>query len=203
MGGNTSKYEAAPLVAPQKPHAAFAYSFCLPHPVSLIINQKISFSGGDFSVKDANGTLWFRSDGRSFGWSQKVTMFDAAGQPVLNIKRQIAFFQREYVIHAGGSSGAVIADVVAPPTMVGSSNSILVTLLDGRRVEFVMKGSAFGFEAYIFIGHPRNGGLQVAKVARAPGIFGTDSLSIVAAPNVDIALLVALAILFDEEMQKK
>ncbi|KAL7751241.1 hypothetical protein RI367_003447 [Sorochytrium milnesiophthora] len=196
MGGSTSQYQNAPLASPLKPLAVFAPTFCLSHAVTLTVKQKVSLNGNEFSAKDADGRLWFRSDGRSFSWSDKVVLYDANEQAVLNIKRKSTLWTNKYVMHVGAGSGQVVVNIVAPLTWGGASYRIAVTLRDGRCVDLSLKGSAWRYGAYIFMGHPREGGQLVAKIARTPGIISMDKFSIEAAPNVDIALLVVLTILF-------
>ncbi|KAL7747127.1 hypothetical protein RI367_007485 [Sorochytrium milnesiophthora] len=202
MGGSTSQYQNAPLGAPSTPLAVFAPTFCLSHAVTLTIKHTVTLSSSDLSVTDASGLLWFRGDGRSFSWSDKVLLYDADGQAVLNIERKRALWDGKYVMHVGESSREAVVTVATPLDWDASSNPIAVTLHDGSGIDLFVKGSKWSACASIFIGRPRNGGQLVARIVRNSGGFSTSKLSIEAAQNVDIALLVALAILFDEEMNK-
>ncbi|KAL7752965.1 hypothetical protein RI367_001416 [Sorochytrium milnesiophthora] len=203
MGNHTSKYELLSLMPQQKPFAVCSPHFCMPTETRLSIQEKVSWSGDDFKVKDASGTVWFWCDGKAFSLVRdKKVLLDASGQPVLNIKDRISFPHKGFSIYVGGHSERKVAHISQKMQMTGATILIDVTLLDGRQTQLVIKGSYAAFSAFIFAGHPRSGGQLLAKISRQPSIFGTilerDRYVLQVAPGVDVAFMVALCIVLDE-----
>ena len=69
--GNSSSAPQSPLVAQPVPIGVFP-SFVFQQEIVLVLKEKaFSFSGDDFSVKDVNGNVVFRFDGRALSMRQK------------------------------------------------------------------------------------------------------------------------------------
>lgn len=73
--GNSSSAPLAPLTPQQVPvgvHPPFTYG----QEITLLLKEKVfSFSGDDFSVKDVNGNVIFRLDGRTMSLRGKKSTY--------------------------------------------------------------------------------------------------------------------------------
>ncbi len=73
---------AVVVVAPQ---------YCLPHAVSLAVTKKVlSFSGGDWTIRDPAGKILFRVDGKVWTVRDRRYLLDAAGHKVIRMQQKVS-----------------------------------------------------------------------------------------------------------------
>ncbi|KAJ3669422.1 hypothetical protein LUZ60_011372 [Juncus effusus] len=64
--------------------------FCVPYVVNLTVTKKkLSLSDGDFSVKDVNGNLLMKVQGRIFSLRERRVLCDPAGIPIISMQQKM------------------------------------------------------------------------------------------------------------------
>ncbi|TPX68094.1 hypothetical protein SpCBS45565_g03328 [Spizellomyces sp. 'palustris'] len=215
MGADISKFEAVQLQPLPQPIAAIDPRFCLQQPVSLLIKEKIfSFSGDDFSIKDATtGQVYFKVDGRAFmSLREKKTFLDAYGQPIMNMKQQLMAFVPNHSLYYGNDSKNKILDIRAHFTLM--KPKLTVTFTDknnGIKCEIGLKGNWLARRSLIWIDIGCKGvenRIFIAKVT-SPILTGRNMFFdkqdylLTVVPGMDIALLVAVCVALDERSRDK
>jgi hypothetical protein len=65
--------------------------YCLPHAVSLAVTKKVlSFSGGDWTIRDPAGKILFRVDGKVWTVRDRRYLLDAAGHKVIRMQQKVS-----------------------------------------------------------------------------------------------------------------
>ncbi|KAL7748565.1 hypothetical protein RI367_005976 [Sorochytrium milnesiophthora] len=210
-GSSTSGqyHYTAPLVSQAKPLAAIAYSFCLPTAVHLTLAPATAAAkarGKDFEVHDATSkTVWFTSEGKLP--ADTVALHDANDDILLSLKgspsRSTTAWSRHY-IHSGPDPSRLAADIQHSNINVsGSTFHVDVRTLDDRTVRFYCKVPEESYDTFVYLDDPRlvTYPRMIAKLIRMRDITaavakqaGPDSIGMVVAANVDIALVTTLAV---------
>ncbi|KAI8825107.1 tubby C-terminal-like domain-containing protein [Fimicolochytrium jonesii] len=208
--GASQSYQNIPLHASNPPIAAVDTRFILPNPVTLLLVEKpFSFSGDDFSIRDANnGTPYFKCSGRAMSLSQKKTFLDAYGKPVFNMKRErFAFLKPSHFLFLGEHSETKLCEIRSSFVVLKAKLTVVFkNLVDGTNVELGLKGNWLARDCMIWADYGCKGEANRKPIAtiKMPVlrtnnlIFGKQEYWLTAAPGVDIALLVAICIALDE-----
>lgn len=193
------------VVSPPQQICATEARFCLPHPVTLTLKEKLfSFSGDDFKIScNATGTPYFQCQGRAWSLREKKVLRDTYGNPVANFKEKLLSFTDSFDIYAGENSDKKICKCSASYTFVKAKMyTFFQDAITGVQKAVVLKGDWRDKRCVIYLGEPKNGGVPIAKVFRPFSLkghlFEKDSYVLEIAAGVDIALLVILCIAFDE-----
>ncbi|KND00253.1 uncharacterized protein SPPG_04584 [Spizellomyces punctatus DAOM BR117] len=215
MGGDISKFEAVQLQPLPHPIAAVDQRFCLQQPVSLLIKEKIfSFSGDDFSIKDATtGQVYFKVDGRALlSLREKKTFLDAYGQPIMNMKQQLLAFVPNHTLYYGNDSQNKILDIRAHFTLMKPKLSVNFTdKISGIPCEIGLKGNWLARRSLIWIDIGCKGEANRIFVAKVTSplltgrtvFFDKSDYLLTVMPGIDIALLVAICVALDERSRDK
>ncbi|KAJ3052457.1 hypothetical protein HK102_011878, partial [Quaeritorhiza haematococci] len=169
----------------------------------------LSFSGDDFKIKDAStGQVFFSIEGRMFGFGQKKTLLDYSGAPVASFKHQILTLLAKFDVYAGSDSSRHVLTVETKLTFLKSKLvTEFVNLVTGQRCRVVMKGNWRDKTAEVYLGEPKEGGRLIATLSRklnAKHLFmGQQDYQVTIQPGVDSALIVLLALAFDESQNEK
>jgi uncharacterized protein YxjI len=176
-------------------------------PVCLRLSEKVfSFSGDDFSIKDANsGQLWFQVKGKALSLKDKKQLFDINSQPVCNLKKEIlSFFAPKQYLYAGADSQQLLCTFTKSFTFFKAK--VVVEVLNkanGQMVQVHLKGNWFERNATISIGSMKEGGILIAQVSRVAfnmkEIFaGNQTYYVNMAPGCDAAFITMFCIALDE-----
>ncbi len=203
--GSSSDVQLVPL--PQQICATEA-RFCLPHPVTLNLREKLfSFSGDDFKIScAATGTPYFQCQGKTWSLREKKVLRDAYGTPVANFKEKLLSFTDSFDIYSGENSDKKICKCTTSYTFVKAKMyAFFQDAVSGAQKAIVLKGDWRDKRCVIYLGEPKSGGVPIAKVFRPFSLkghlFDKDSYRLEIAAGVDIALLVILCIAFDEHQR--
>ena len=199
MGTNLSKYNTEPV--PQNPPlVAIDPRFAIAQELTLIMRENFfSFTGGDFTIKDLSGVTFFKIDASALSLKQKKTLRDAYDQPVANFRHRVFdLFSRNYDIFAGSDESSPLFTIEVKFTF-GSVKMVarIRNMLTGQIHEIVMKGNFTSLNVGIFNGHPKEGGVAIAKIHK-PMFCLQDEFHLTIAPGVDAALIVFLCLALDE-----
>jgi len=160
----------------------------------------LSFSGDDFSIKDTKGVSYFKCKGKYISFHDRKYLYDIYDKPIITIKKNISLRFKQ-----------TLNDPVSDHEIASIKKSSLFSLrklvvkfynkATNQKETLVLKSDLISLSCGIYYGDKANAPLiaRVNKVIDAKTLFtNKDSYSLEIAPNVDMALMVALAIIFDE-----
>jgi len=197
-------YDDDPINPPKNDIVVVDPRFVFRMPVTLILREKIfCFSGDDFSIKDLNDVEYFRCKGKALSIRDKKVLYDLYQKPILNIQHKIFTMKGNIKIYADNEENKILATVNKKSFI--SVKKYIVEFYNqatGKNEYFDMKCDFFSFTCGIFYGHEKEGAPMVCKVTKKLDVklvFTTqENYYVQIAPGVDAALMVAIAICFDE-----
>jgi len=171
--------------------------FLAQRPVTLYLKEHVlSFSGDDFSIKDSNGMSYFKCKGKYITIHDRKYLYDIYNNPIITIKENISFRFKQTLNDP--KSGKKIASI--KKTSLLSFRSLTVKFFNkatNRKEILTVKGDLMSLSCGIYYGSTMIA--RVSKKLDAKTIFtNKDTYALEIAPNVDMALMVAIAIIFDE-----
>ncbi|KAJ9097776.1 hypothetical protein QFC20_006122 [Naganishia adeliensis] len=163
--------------------------------------RKISFSGDDFTVKDAvSGQVMFKVDGSAMAIRDNKTILDARGQPLFKLKKQLLSIHSTYI----GYSPTTKEPIFTVKSSFSFGTKLTATFRnvagDGREMELILRGNILDRSAEITTSQ----GVPVARISRSFAnagevFFDKQTYIVTVAPGVDAALLLAICICLDEK----
>ncbi|ORX90942.1 hypothetical protein K493DRAFT_229289 [Basidiobolus meristosporus CBS 931.73] len=180
--------------------------FCLPYEISLHLREKFfSFSGDDFSIKDASNTVeYFKCSGRTFSLREKKVLLDNTGAPVLNIRDQFFALVPNYKIYQGSDRNKLLFEIRAKFTLFKPKFTLHFTnLADGNPITLELKGDWLARRTVIRAINHLGVTTTIARVHSPIGtgrnlFLNKQDYYVTIAPGVDIAMIVAICICLDE-----
>ncbi|OUM62297.1 hypothetical protein PIROE2DRAFT_44444 [Piromyces sp. E2] len=196
---NYSSMEVTP--APH-PIAAIEQRFVFNQPITLLLDEKRSFSGDDFSIKDSNGVSYFKCKGKTFSFRDKKIIYDLYDKPIFNIQEN-AFIGHGQKIYAGKSTDKIIGSVSRKSMLKKNKYELSYTNIATGQSEILdLKCDFMGCSCGIFCGKEKDGAPMICSISKTKKLLSfvsdRDHYAIRIAPGVDAALMVALTIIFDE-----
>ncbi|OUM62292.1 hypothetical protein PIROE2DRAFT_51723 [Piromyces sp. E2] len=175
--------------------------FLAPQPVTLVLKEHVlSFSGDDFSIKDTYGTTYFKCKGKYMTIHDRKNLYDIYNNPIITMKENISIRFKQTLNDP--KDNHKIASI--KKTSMLSFRSLTVKFFNkatNKKEILTVKGDFVSLSCGIYYGN----GSRAPMIARVSKKFGAkslftskDSYYLEIAPNVDMALMVALAIIFDE-----
>lgn len=150
------------------------------------IRQKLLSLGDDFSILDEHGAVAFRVDGHFLGLTEKLTIYDAANQPVGLLRKRIVSLRQVYDLYRGNELFATI------------SKDLLTFFRDGFTVDvpgpndYSVSGSFLDHEYSFWRGRTK-----AAQVSKAWFSF-TDSYGVDVVDGEDALTILATVIVIDQ-----
>ncbi|ORX86173.1 DUF567-domain-containing protein, partial [Anaeromyces robustus] len=197
-------YNDDPISKPKKDVVCVDQRFVFQQPLTLILREKIfCFSGDDFSIKDPSGVEYFRCKGKLFSIRDKKILYDLYGQPILNIQHTIFTIKGNIKIYADDSDKSLLASINKKSFISIKKFIIEYYNKATEKTQYLdMKCDFFSFTCGIFDGHEKEGAPMIAKVSKRLDakllLTDRENYYLQIAPGVDAALMVAIAICFDE-----
>ncbi|CAO1635824.1 unnamed protein product [Jaminaea pallidilutea] len=163
--------------------------------------RKISFSGDDFTVKDAlTGNSVFKVEGKSFSLSGRKTVHDASGKALFTIRKKHFALKPTYYGEDSQSEQTVFT-VASSVFTIGTKLKVVFKNTAGRgeEMKLELRGDLFDRKAEITM----ESGQPVARVSRdfvnaGQLFFDKQTYVLTVAPGVDTALLLAICVCLDE-----
>jgi len=195
---NYSTKEVSP--APH-PIVGIEQRFVFNQPITLVLDEKRSFSGDDFSIKDTNGVSYFKCKGKTFSIRDKKVVYDLYDKPIFNIQEN-AFLGHGQKIYAGNTSNKIGSVSRKSIAKKNKYEYTYVNLATGQEEILDIKCDFFGCSCGIFCGKEKDGAPMICSISKTKQLMSfisdRDHYMIRIAPGVDAALMVALTIIFDE-----
>jgi len=187
--------------SPKVPIIGTEARFLAQQKVVLKVKEHIlSFIGDDFSIKDTNGVNYFKCKGKYVTLHDRKYIYDIYDNPIITIKKNISLRFKQTLNDP--VSDHEIASI--KKSSLFSFRKLVIKFYNkatNQKEVLVLKSDIMSLSCGIYYGDNSNAPMvaRVFKVLDAKTLFtNKDSYSIEIAPNVDMALMVALAIIFDE-----
>jgi len=195
-------YSSKEVSSPQNPVIGIEQRFVFNKPVTLLLDEKRSFSGDDFKIKDENGVAYFKCKGKAFSFRDKKVVYDLYDKPIFNIQENLLFGHGQKV-YAGKDTSTVLGSVHRRINLKNNKYEYSFTNLATNKQEVLdIKCDFFGCSCGIFYGKEKNGAPMICRITKTKKMLSLisnyDHYQITIAPGVDAALMVALTICFDE-----
>ncbi|KAJ4790963.1 LURP-one-like protein [Rhynchospora pubera] len=196
------------LVHPSPMMAVVGLQFCTPHVMGLTFTKKaFSFSGGDFIISDAKGTVLMKVQGHVLSFSPCRVLCDAAGTPIISMRiKPFSLHQRWNVYRGDWKDQRDLIFTVKEICMLQLKTELDVFLARNtteQHCNFKVKGSSFEKSWTLYLG---NSNTIIARTSRQSGIrsvlLGKDIFRATVYPNVDYAFVVAIIVILDEIIGK-
>lgn len=190
------------LEAMDTPFSVFGEQYCLDHAITLKVKEKaFTLSGDDFDIKDTDGNKYFKVKGSALSITDKKVLYDTDKKAVLSIEEKLITLSDKINIYQGKEGTKF---VIVSPEQNHLNNKCFVSFphrnIKNEYLEMVF--DTIGNECNIYYGSVNTGKL-ICKIKRKINakllLTSADDYKVEIAPNVDIALMVALAICFDED----
>ncbi|KAJ5109260.1 hypothetical protein N7456_005935 [Penicillium angulare] len=192
-------HQHTPLPPVSQPIALFS-EFVSDTPKTIILKEKIlSFSGDSFEIKLDNHEPILKVKGSWAPFHGRKKVEDMDGQHLFDITKEHMHLHTTYVIE--DPEGEKIVEIRSDFKFIGSKANITFHDRNGKPVTLGMSGKIFEHNADIVdqetgqvaahIRHQRFNGRKM--------MFGQDTYTVTVAPGVDMALIAALCICFDEK----
>ncbi|KAB8222965.1 tubby C-terminal-like domain-containing protein [Aspergillus novoparasiticus] len=168
---------------------------------SLVLKEKIlTLSGDSFDVKLVTGEPIFRIKGKPFSISGRKSVFDMEGNHLFDIVKERLHLHSTYVVQA--LDGSKLLEVKSSFSLIGSNATVSFTPSSTEGlVSLNMKGNWRSRKAAIVDAAT---GAVVAQIDRKRFnarqiFFHQQTYVVMVAPGVDLALITALCVCFDEK----
>ncbi|WVF71015.1 hypothetical protein IAT40_005811 [Kwoniella sp. CBS 6097] len=167
-------------------------------PTTLVLKEKVfSFSGDDFSVKDTNGYTVVRCHGQALSWRDRKVIVDANNNFLFGLRNKMMAIHKTFI--AENEGGTEIFRIRKRLSFGSKMEATFHNPATSQEVTLLLRGDFWGGSADITV----ENGPVVAQITRelmnARQIFGgQQTYFVTVAPGVDLALIAALCICFDE-----
>lgn len=195
-------YSSMNVVSPPRPVACVEQRFVFQQPLQLYLDEKYSFSGDDFTIKDSNGVSYFKCKGKTFSFRDKKVLYDLYDKPLINIQEN-AFYGHGMKVYAGKNTDKVLGSIHRKSLLKKNKYEFTYQNIATNQTEVLdMKCDFFGSSCGIFYGKEKEGAPMICSITKTKQMLSLfsnyDHYVINVAPGVDAALMVALTICFDE-----
>ncbi|OUM62308.1 hypothetical protein PIROE2DRAFT_44426 [Piromyces sp. E2] len=197
-------YSDDPIQPPKNDIVGIEPRFVFRNPLTLILREKIfSFSGDDFSIKDINNVEYFRCKGKALSIRDKKILYDLYQKPILNIQHKILTLKGNIKIYAEDKQDKILATINKKSFISVKKYIIEFYNQATEKTEYLdMKCDFFSYSCGIYYGHEKEGAPLICKITKKIDmklVFTTqENYFVQIAPGVDAALMMAIAICFDE-----
>ncbi|WVW80493.1 hypothetical protein I302_102477 [Kwoniella bestiolae CBS 10118] len=183
---------------PVNPPLGLHPNFFAKQPTTLVLKEKVfSWSGDDFSVKDTNGFTVVKCHGQAISFRDRKVINDPNGNFLFGLRNKLLTIHKTFI---GETQDERELFRIRKRMSFGSKMEATFTNPStGQPITLLLKGDFWGGSADISI----ENGPVVAQISRQ--VFNmrevfTDQQTyfVTVAPGVDLALIAAICICFDE-----
>ncbi|KAF5724221.1 DUF567 domain-containing protein [Fusarium mundagurra] len=166
---------------------------------TLIVREKIaSFTGDDFEVRHVNGQPILKVEGKVMSISGRKMVYDMRCNHLFSIVREHLHFHTTYVVE--DPQGRKLMNMRSSFQLFGSKATATFNSLDGSAEVLEMNGSWHDYSAKIVDTISEKVVARITRRIRGRDLlFGQQTYALEVEPGVDMALMVAICICFDEK----
>jgi uncharacterized protein YxjI len=178
--------------------------FCFDETIVFKLNEKFwSISHDDFTIKDINGVKYFKCEGKFLSLRDRKILYDLYNQPILNMLDKLFSLRGKMNIYEGDSQEKSLLQVKPKSPIFNKKFTINFFNKKTNQNELIeMHCDFLAFKCEIYYGKKNEGAPMIAKIVQniklKTVITECNSYFVEVAAGVDTAIIVALAICFDE-----
>ncbi|KAL2330568.1 hypothetical protein Fmac_018149 [Flemingia macrophylla] len=193
---------SAPM--PPLPVAVIGPQYCAPYPVDLAVVKKVmTISDGNFVVTDLHGNVVFKVKGSLLTLRDRRLLIDAAGNPIVTLRRKIMTAHDRWQAFRGESTEANdLIFSLKRSSLIQFRTKLDVFLANNTSenvCDFKVKGSWMERSCIVYAGESDNIVAQMHKKHTVQSfLVGKDHFNVTVYPNIDYAFIVALIVILDE-----
>ncbi|KAK7029531.1 hypothetical protein VNI00_014408 [Paramarasmius palmivorus] len=201
--GSSDKEPPPPLQRPSQSLIGLSQAYANhDHQVVLKLQERrLSWTGDDFHIRDANGADFLICKAKVFSLHGRKEFSDPNGQPLFVIKKKILSIHTTFEGYTPDEEKLLFT--VKSSFSIGAAKlNTTFTGLDGQETVLALRGDFFDRKASINLGSPE--GPPVGHISRSflngrELIFDQQTYYLTVAPGVDAALLAAICVCLDEK----
>ncbi|KAB8200826.1 tubby C-terminal-like domain-containing protein [Aspergillus parasiticus] len=196
---------SGPIVLPPLPHAlGIVPSFCVNGQKTLVMKEKVwALAQGNFQIRDESNVELLQCKAKLFSLHHQKFFYDMQGNELWSLKHKLLSIPRQY--YGEGPDGREVFHVQGHWHLGGArvTVSFVNTAGNSEPIELALSGN--WIDRY---GTITRNDRPVAQITRdyfnTRQILGdADTYYVTIAPGMDIALIVSLCVMYDEEMRKQ
>nr|ACU19112.1 unknown [Glycine max] len=197
-------YPSTSVPMPAVPTAVIGPQFCASYPLDLAVVKKVmTLSDGNFVVTDVNGNVVFKVKGSLMTLRDRRILVDAAGNPLVTLRRKIMTTHDRWQAFRGESTEAKdLIFTLKRSSLIQFKTKLDVFLANNTKedvCDFKVKGSWLERSCVVYAGESNNIVAQMHKKHTVQSILiGKDQFMVTVYPNIDYAFVVALIVILDE-----
>ncbi|KAF5537445.1 DUF567 domain-containing protein [Fusarium napiforme] len=198
-------YPPQPLIAvPPVPAALLGHhvgifpAYITAQTETLIVREKLgSYNGGELEVQHVNGLPMLKVECKVMSISGRKMVYDMRCNHLFSIVRRHLHFRTRYVVE--DRAGRELVNVRSSFRLFCSKATATFNSLNGSAEVLEMKGSWRDYSASIVDTISNNVVARISRTVSSRGLlFGQQTYTLEVMPRVDMALMVAIFICFDE-----
>ncbi|KAL6599407.1 tubby C-terminal-like domain-containing protein [Neocallimastix sp. 'constans'] len=200
MMGFYEKDEVCKLSSPKNSIVVIDEKYTYKHPITLVLNEKVSPTGNDFDIESSSGVTYFKCRGKGLSVGNDKVFYDNEKNPLFMIRNKFFSVKKKLNIYEGDRDHKTLGSVIPLSVVdVQKYNVDFLNKTSGEREQFIVKcDTSDGNSASIFY----DGGV-ICKIERKEVSIGTflsrkSKFTIDIAPGVDTAFILAVAICYDK-----
>jgi len=178
--------------------------FAAPQPTVLVMKERGFLTGDDFSVEDSNGVTVCKVNAKHFTLHQSKEFLDAGGSHLFTVKKKIVSLHGS---HEGYATDGSLLFEVKGKFKIGGSKMIasFTNAADKKPIEITVRGDWIDRKAEMII---EETGMVAATITRQfmnlrEAFRDKQTYFVEVQPGVDLVLITALAVVFDERNNEK
>ncbi|GAB2217868.1 hypothetical protein Droror1_Dr00001081 [Drosera rotundifolia] len=189
---------------PQASVVVVGQQFAAPYPVTLVITKKVlSLREGEFNVTDVNGNLIFSIKGSFFSAADRHVLRDAAGVPILTLRRKLLTAHSTWRVFKGDSTDSkdLIFSVKKSSLFQFKVklDVFFASNTDENVPDFLVKGGFRDARCTVYLG---NSSAIIAEMHKQRSLktilLDKDTYGVTVNPGVDGAFITALIVVLHE-----
>ncbi|SPO05163.1 related to DUF567 domain protein [Cephalotrichum gorgonifer] len=171
----------------------------------LVVEEKLlSFTGDSFNVKLASGAPFLKVQGKKMSLRQRKEVSDMSGRHIFSIRSKASALLRLTFVAETPDEKQVLEVKFSIGKLIGTKAYVTFTSVSGKEESFTMEGDWRTKRAEI---KDDATGAVVALISRATDAMhllgGVQTYTVTIAPNMDMALVMAMCIALDEKAETK
>ncbi|KAL1873647.1 hypothetical protein Plec18167_006164 [Paecilomyces lecythidis] len=169
------------------------------HPKTLVLKEKVlSLTGNSFHVRSTDGQPVLRVKGKTMSFSGRRSVYDMANRHLFDICKKHLHIRTTFA--AETPQARKLLEVKSGFSLIGCKATATITTSSGQSRILTLKGNWLDRAEIV----EKDSGAVMARIERKflnenEILFGKQTYTVTVAPGVDIAVIAAICICFDDK----
>ncbi|RXK37494.1 hypothetical protein M231_05215 [Tremella mesenterica] len=184
-------------LSPVHPPLGIHPNYAVNKPTTLVLREKIfSFTGDDFAIKDIHGQPVIKCKGKFLSLRDRKIISDLNGNVLFQIRDKAWTIHTIYI--GEDPQGEEIFRVRKRFSFGTKLEATFRNAVDGNEIVLTVKGDIFAYSADVMLGETVIAQIRKQLVDVREYLADTQTYFVTVAPGVDLTLMAAICICFDE-----